>query len=114
MTTLPPGSKSKKMRTSNFAECPLCGKLVELFDFSHAATLFHTDLQDIEYLTIAGSVHRVHNRKGEVRVCGNSLFHCFDNRRTRLLDAYFSDRIHRTDDTVHDVPKKVDDREPPA
>jgi hypothetical protein len=97
MTTQPPGSRSKKLRTSNFAECPLCDKLVELFDFSQAAALFHTDLQDIEFLTNTGSVHRVHNRKGEVKVCSISLFGCFDDRRTRLLDAYFEERIDRND-----------------
>ena len=114
MTTLPPGGTSRKMRTSNFAECPLCNKPVELFDFSQAATLFHTDFQDIEYLTTAGLVYRVHNRKCEVNVCGNSLFHCFDNRRTRLLDAYFSDRICRADDLVGEFQRTVDDLEPPV
>ena len=82
-------SKARRTRTSNFALCPLCAKLVELYEYSHAATLFHTDLQDIEFLASVGSVHRVHNRKGEVRVCGISLFDCFDSRRTRLLDSHF-------------------------
>ena len=82
-------SKVGRTRTSNFAVCPLCDKMVELYEYSHAASLVHTDLQDIEYLAKVGSVHRVHNRKGEVRVCGISLFDCFENRKTRLLDSHF-------------------------
>ena len=89
-------SKASRTRTSNFAVCPLCDKLVELYEYAHAAALFHTDLQDIEFLANVGSVHRVHNRKGEVRVCGISLFDCFDNRRTRLLDSHFREETeHR-------------------
>ena len=95
MKEMPTGNRSnfkvKPTRTSIFAVCPLCVKMVELYEYPHAATLFHTDLQDIEYLANVGSVHRVHNRKGEVRVCGISLFHCFDNRRTRLLDSHFAE-----------------------
>lgn len=86
-----PSSRPRKLRTANFAVCPLCEKLVELLEFTSAATIFHTDLQDIEFLTNAGSVHRVHNRKGAVMVCSNSLFNCFDNRRTRLLDSHFAE-----------------------
>lgn len=82
-------SKTRAPRTSNFAICPLCDKLVELFNYARSAELFHTDVQDIEHLAQVGSVHRIHNRKGEVMICGISLFGCFDNRRTRLLDSHF-------------------------
>jgi hypothetical protein len=103
MTVSPTGnklnSKTKRMRTSNFAICPLCDKLVELYNYAHAATLFHTDLQDIEYLANIGSVHRLHNRKGEVMICGISLFHCFDNRKTRLLDSHFMEELSPQPDT---------------
>ena len=89
-------TKTRRTRTSNFAVCPLCDKMVELYEYSQAAILFHTDLQDIEYLANVGSVHRVHNRKGDVRICGISLFNCFDNRRTRLLDSYFERSVLTT------------------
>lgn len=80
-----------KLRRSNFALCPLCDKVVDLLDYAHAAELFHTDAQDIDYLARSGSVHRVHNRKGVVMVCSISLFECFEQRRTRLLDSHFTD-----------------------
>ncbi len=77
------------LRRSSFALCPLCDKVVDLLAYDHAAELFHTDAQDIEYLVGTGAVHRVHNRKGVVMVCSISLFECFEKRRTRLLDSYF-------------------------
>lgn len=75
------------LRRSGHAFCLVCAKQVELIAFAEAAALFHTDLQDIDYLVKAGSVHQVHNRKGKVMACAISLFECFDNRRTRLLDS---------------------------
>lgn len=75
------------LRRSAHAFCPVCAKQVELLSFEAAAELFHTDLQDIQYLTSRGEVHQVHNRKGNVMVCSPSLFECFDNRKTRLLDS---------------------------
>lgn len=77
------------LRRSSFALCPMCDKVVDLLAYDHAAELFHTDAQDIEYLANSGAVHRVHNRKGLVMVCSISLFECFDTRRTRLLDSHF-------------------------
>ena len=75
------------LRRSGHAFCPVCSKQVQLISFDDAADLFHTDLQDIQFLTSAGSVHQIHNRKGKVMICALSLFECFDNRRTRLLDS---------------------------
>jgi hypothetical protein len=79
------------LRRSGHAFCPVCSKQVELISFADAADLFHTDLQDIQFLTNRGEVHQVHNRKGKVMVCAVSLFECFDNRRTRLLDSSIFD-----------------------
>lgn len=79
------------LRRSGHAFCPVCSKQVELISFADAADLFHTDLQDIQFLTNAGSVHQIHNRKGKVMICAVSLFECFDNRRTRLLDSSIFD-----------------------
>jgi len=76
-----------RLRRSAHAFCLVCSKQVELIAFDDAASLFNTDLQDIQFLVKAGSVHQVHNRKGKVMACSISLFECFDNRRTRLLDS---------------------------
>lgn len=75
------------LRRSGRAFCPVCSKQVDLLGFEHSAELFHTDLQDIQFLAKRGEVHQIHNRKGMLMVCAVSLFECFDKRRTRLLDS---------------------------
>lgn len=62
-----------------------------------AARCFNTDAQDIEFLASTGKVHQVHNIRGEIMVCCNSLFVCFDTRQTRLLDSHFEGEIQRSD-----------------
>lgn len=91
-------SDSRKIciRRSGFALCPLCDKVVDLLTFESAAEVFKTDIQDIEYLALSGAVHRVHNRKGMVMVCSISLFECFEQRRTRLLDSHFAEEMLRS------------------
>jgi hypothetical protein len=75
------------LRRSGYAFCPVCAKQVELISFENAANLFHTDMQDIQFLAKHGDVHQVHNRQGTVMACTVSLFECFENRKTRLLDS---------------------------
>lgn len=83
------GQLPRSVRRSHNAFCPVCAKHVELISFENAAGLFHTDLQDIRFLTESGDVHQLHNRKGQVMACRPSLCECFENRRTRLLDSGF-------------------------
>lgn len=83
----PESARSLFLRRSGHAYCPVCSKEIELLSFARAAELFNTDLQDIEFLAKSGDVHQIHNRKGILMVCSVSLFECFDNRRTRLLDS---------------------------
>ncbi len=84
------------IRRSGTALCPLCDKVVDLLTFESAAEVFKTDIQDVEYLAKSGAVHRVHNRKGMVMVCSISLFECFEQRRTRLLDSHFAEEMLRS------------------
>jgi hypothetical protein len=81
-----------RLRRQRAAFCPACGKIVELMTFATAANTFKTDTQDIELLAGTGSLHRVHNSQGRVMICSISLFDCFDNRRTRLLDSHFAEK----------------------
>ena len=76
-----------QLRRTSRAFCPICDKQVDLVAFGRAAELFHTDLQDIEFLIKHGDVHQIHNRRGQVMACSPSLFECFEIRRTRLLDS---------------------------
>ncbi len=81
--------EAKTWRRSSFALCPICDKAVQLLSIDDSAELFNTDSQDIEFLANSGSLHRVHNRRGDVMICSVSLYDCFENRQTRLLDSHF-------------------------
>ena len=83
-------------RRSGSTHCPRCSKQVDLMNFADAARCFNTDEQDIEYLAKTGEVHRLHNSRGEMMVCCNSLFACFDSRPTRLLDSHFEEAMRRS------------------
>lgn len=76
--------------------CPACEKPVELLSFERSAEMFNTDTQDITFLAKRGELHRLHNRKGELMICSNSLFHCFDARETRLLDSHFEIEMQKS------------------
>lgn len=78
------------LRLTACAFCVVCGRQVELLSFADAAKVFNTDVQDIEFLARAYQVHRLHNRVGELMICSDSLFDCFDKRQTRLLDSHFA------------------------
>jgi len=77
------------LRRRGAAYCPLCEKLVELLGFSEAADLFNTDTDDIDSLARGGEIHRIHNSRGKVLICSDSLFRCFNSRQTRLLDERY-------------------------
>ena len=77
------------IRLSDHAFCPVCQKLIKLVNFSDAAAIFKTDEDDIASLAESLKLHRVHNRRGKVMICTDSLFQCFDDRQTRLLNPNF-------------------------
>ena len=83
-------------RRTTSAYCPKCEKPVDLLSHERSADLFKTDIQDIEFLAKQNLIHRVHNRKGTVLICSNSLFDCFDSRSTRLLDSHFEIEMQRS------------------
>jgi hypothetical protein len=72
-------------RTSDRALCPLCEKPVKLLSFSEAADFFKTDVREIENLAETGKLHRIHNNRGKVMICTESLFCLFDSRPTQFL-----------------------------
>lgn len=83
-------------RREGSAHCPKCEKPVDLMSIADAARCFKTDEQDIEFLIKTGRVHGLHNRRGEVMICCNSLFTCFDSRPTRLLNSHFEEAVQRS------------------
>jgi hypothetical protein len=74
-------------RTRDRAFCLKCQKPVDLMAYSSAADFFKTDLEDIQGLAETGQLHRIHNRRGEMMICSDSLFTLFDNRQTRPLKS---------------------------
>jgi hypothetical protein len=72
-------------RTRDRALCPLCEKPVKLFSFAETADYFKTELSEIENLAETGKLHRIHNNRGKVMICAESLFSLFENRPTQFL-----------------------------
>lgn len=60
-------------RTRYQAFCLKCGEIAELLNFSPAAEYCQTTLYDIYRRAENGEFHLIHNSKGEVRICRNSL-----------------------------------------
>ncbi len=84
---------SKFPRSRSRAFCPRCEKPVDLMNFEEAAAFCKTDVCDIEALAESGELHRVHNSKGNVLICCESLFKDFDNRQTKKLDVKLLPRL---------------------
>lgn len=85
--------RTKSLRMAKHAFCPKCEKLVELTSFPEATDLLKADAREMEWVCGAGALHRLHNKKGIVMICGDSLFRLFDNRQTRRLDPNFEMRL---------------------
>jgi hypothetical protein len=83
------------LRRLGFAFCPVCEKPVELLSFDAAAELFKTNVRDIESLAEGSELHRVHNRKGLVLICSDSLFTCINSRETLRLDPNFERDVNK-------------------
>lgn len=87
-------------RSTESAFCFLCDKPAKLLTYETSAELFNTDLQDIALLAQQGKIHRIHNRMGDVRICEKSLFECFNDRPTRLLDSHFTIAIEKSFESI--------------
>lgn len=84
---------SKFPRSRDRAFCPRCEKPVNLMNFDEVAKFYKAEVSDIEALAETGELHRVHNSKGKVLVCCESLFKDFDNRQTKKLDIKLLPRL---------------------
>ena len=76
------------------AFCRSCRDLVEIATAIEAATIFKTDLQDIRFLLDSGDIHLAQPRRPILAICKRSLEHCFETRKTRLLDSHFELKMH--------------------
>jgi hypothetical protein len=81
------------LRRKNRAYCPLCEKLITLVPVAEAANFFRSDQEEVERLVVAGELHRIHDRAGEVMICGESLFKSFEERQTKRLSVDLLPRL---------------------
>ena len=70
-------------RTRNQALCFKCEAVTELFTFSQAAEFCRTTLYNIYRRAENGGFHLIHNSKGDVLICQNSL----QNHRLNLSET---------------------------
>ena len=71
-------------RTRDRAFCPDCEKPVKLLSFEEAVGFIKTGFENIFRLAEMHELHRLHNRKGEVMICADSLFQILNNRQKRF------------------------------
>lgn len=69
--------------------CSHCQQIVTLVTAGEAASLFNTDLQDIQFLLGKEEIHAVRQDPAVISICRRSLETCFESRQTRLLDSNF-------------------------
>ena len=82
-----PPDKSERIRATPYrtrdrAFCPECEKPVKLLSFAEADEFLKTGFENILRLAETNMLHRLHNRKGVVMICADSLFRLLENRRT--------------------------------
>lgn len=90
----------KSFTSSRKHLCIHCTLDVEWVTVREAAEVFNTDAQDIVYLVERREIHVRTGISETLFVCRNSLFDCFESRKTRLLDSHFEIEISRSSFSV--------------
>lgn len=80
-------------RSRSRAFCPLCNKPVDLISFKDAADFCKVKIDDIESQAESGELHRIHNSKGKILICGESLFKYLGERETKKPDIKLLPRL---------------------
>lgn len=70
--------KAERTRAGNRAFCLLCKRTTTLLDFWQAADLYATTRGEIMNRVEMGEIHRVHNSRGEILLCRNSMLEFAD------------------------------------
>ena len=65
--------KAERERTQTQAFCLLCKKQTTLMTVGEATQIHQFTLDEISRYVASGELHRVHNSKGEILFCQNSL-----------------------------------------
>ena len=65
--------KAEQRRMSNQAACLMCRQQTALLTIQQAINFYEVSVEEIARYVKTGAVHRIHNSKGEVLLCQNSL-----------------------------------------
>lgn len=76
-------------RTESEAFCMICEKEVGLKTFEQAAKTLKTDFGEILDLAEAKKIHRLHNSRGTVAICSESLNEVLESRPTLQFNLDF-------------------------
>ena len=71
-------------RQSDQAYCLICQKPVKLLTFLQTADFFKTDVPHVYRLSQKSELHLLHNRKGTVMICGDSVFEILNQREMMI------------------------------
>lgn len=81
--------RATPFRTEIRAFCPSCQKPVDLMSIEQTAEFYKTNIENIHSLTYDIVLHPIHNNRGELMICTNSLFTFFEQRQTQMLDENY-------------------------
>jgi hypothetical protein len=90
--TFPNASRAERTIRQTF--CPICRAAVELISLARAAELYETTADDISSLIRRRAIHCLHNLRGEVLICFDSL---------RRADFYVRETGRLGFDTARDL-----------
>ena len=83
--------KAERRRTLTAAYCLLCRAQVSLTPIEQVKQIHIKNWNEILQLAEKGEVHLIHNCRGELRVCSNSLRHIrIHIQRTKSLNLEFA------------------------
>lgn len=84
-----------RIRSRKSAFCPVCDRPVPLVSDSAAEGLFKVEIDDLMKLAAMGRLHRLHNIRGRLMFCGDSLFECFNEQDTMPLNSPAAQAFYR-------------------
>lgn len=80
-------------RTRDSAFCMFCGKPVNLLSLAETAAFYKGTVESVGTIAERGGIHKIHNSKGEIMVCGESFFENFNRRETQILKISILPRL---------------------
>lgn len=96
LTTLSLRVRATIFRTESRGFCQSCQKSVSLMLIEQTAEFYKTNIEDINSLQQKTILHPIHNNRGKLMICADSLFTFFEQRQTQLLDATFISALSLT------------------